>query len=70
MPKPDDPEYRPALLCPEAVALELSCGRTHVYTLLRRGELRSVQVGRLRRIPATEVDRYVKTLTDAQWGID
>jgi len=47
------------LLAPENAAQLLGCGRTHVYTLLRRGELKSIRVGRLRRIPRSEIEAYI-----------
>lgn len=59
-------EPRPALLSAEQAGKALSCGRTYIYELMSRGELRSVKVGRLRRIPATEIDRYVAGLLAAQ----
>jgi excisionase family DNA binding protein len=37
-------------------------GRTHIYGLIARGELRSVKVGRNRRIPAAALQEYVHNL--------
>jgi excisionase family DNA binding protein len=39
--------------------------RTHIYGLLARGELRSVKVGRNRRIPAAALQEYVQKLMQA-----
>jgi excisionase family DNA binding protein len=47
------------LLDVNQVADVLGCGRTLVYELLGRGELRRVKVGRLTRVPSSELDRYV-----------
>ncbi len=48
------------LLAPSDAAQLLGCGRTHLYSLLRKGELRSIRIGRLRRIPRTEVEAYIE----------
>lgn len=51
-----------ALYSPDETATALGCGRTYVYELMEKGELRSVKLGRLRRIPATEIARLVDSL--------
>ena len=51
-----------ALLTPDEVATALGCGRTYVYELMGKGELRSVKLGRLRRIPHSEIARLVDSL--------
>lgn len=48
------------LLDVHQVADVLGCGRTLVYELLGRGELRHMKIGRLTRVPSSEVDRYVR----------
>ena len=50
---------------PEA-AERLRCGRTHVFHLIKTGELRSVRIGRKRLIPASEIDAYVDRLLAQQ----
>ena len=42
----------------QAAAL-LGLGHSKTYELLRSGELRSVQIGRARRIPAAEIAAFV-----------
>ena len=54
------------LLSVEAAAEQLSLSRTRVFALLKAGEIESVKVGRLRRIPAAALDRYVRRLIDLQ----
>lgn len=56
------------LLTPECAAKQLSCGRTKIYELLRSGELESVKVGRLRRIPAESLAAYVARLREQSRG--
>ena len=50
------------LLRVEEAALRLQIGRTTMYELVRRGEVTSVPIGRLRRIPTECLDEYVARL--------
>jgi excisionase family DNA binding protein len=50
------------LVCPEDAARVLGLGRTKVYELMRSGELRSVKLGGLRRIPVAALAEFVKRL--------
>jgi excisionase family DNA binding protein len=43
----------------------LGISRTELYTRMQRGELRSVKLGRLRMIPATELDAFAARLMEA-----
>jgi excisionase family DNA binding protein len=45
----------------EVIAV-LGLGRTAVFDLIRTGELRSVTIGRSRRVPADWLDDYIETL--------
>ncbi|WKK27575.1 excisionase family DNA-binding protein [Streptomyces olivoreticuli] len=56
----DDPTL--ALLTVEEAARRLQIGRTTCYRLIASGELESVPVGRLRRVPAEAVPEYVARL--------
>jgi excisionase family DNA binding protein len=47
----------PVLFRPEEVAKSRAFGRTAVFELIRTGELRSVKLGKSRRIPAEAVVR-------------
>lgn len=53
------PELVKLLLTVEEVAHKLSVGRGAVYGLMRRGELRFITVGRVRRVPVDAVSEYV-----------
>jgi len=58
-------EHEPApvvLLSPEQAAARLGVGRTTLYGLLKSGELRSVRIGRLRRVPLGELRSYMAHL--------
>lgn len=60
-----DEQHR-TLLTVEEAAERLSIGRTAVFALLKAGELDSVQIGRLRRVPVEAVDAYVARLSANQ----
>lgn len=59
-PSNDQPEG--LLLTVEEAAERLRLGRTLVYRLISSGELESVTVGRLRRVPAECLAEYVARL--------
>ena len=61
---PHDPTL--ALLTVEEAARRLTIGRTFCYRLISTGELESVPVGRLRRVPADAIPEYVARLRQAQ----
>jgi excisionase family DNA binding protein len=55
------------LFTPEQAAREvLRVGRTTVYELMASGQLRSITIGRLRRIPASALDEYIQRQLAAQ----
>ena len=56
------------LYTPEGAAAKLAQGRTTVYALMASGELRSVKIGRSRRIPAEALREYVTKLLHAGPG--
>lgn len=58
-----DDEQR-LLLTPEEAARRLAIGRTTVYELLSSGALRSVQIGRCRRVPVSALSAFVERLVD------
>jgi excisionase family DNA binding protein len=55
------------LLTVEEAADRLGIGRTLTYALVKTGEIESVQIGRLRRIPLGALDDFLARLrtTDA-----
>ena len=56
---PDDPDSGAVLLTVEEAARRLHIGRTTCFALIRTGELESIYVGRLRRVPADAPAEYV-----------
>ena len=62
------PEPRPVtspdrvLLTVDEAAKRLRIGRTTAWGLVKNGELHSVQIGRLRRVPSSAVEAYAARL--------
>lgn len=54
------------LLTVEQAAAALAIGRTNMFKLIKAGQIASVRVGQLRRIPAAEIDAYVARLLAEQ----
>lgn len=50
------------------VGAALGCGKTYVYELIARGDLRTVKLGRLTRIPAASVAEFVCRKLDSNPG--
>lgn len=47
---------------PEEAAQLLTIGRSQLFELLARGEIESVKIGRLRRIPHDALTAYIERL--------
>ncbi|HEV2640778.1 MAG TPA: helix-turn-helix domain-containing protein [Actinocrinis sp.] len=54
------------LLTVEEAADTIGIGRTTTFALVKSGELKSVKVGRLRRVPLAEVNAYTEQLMAEQ----
>jgi len=63
--QPDEPAVR-LLLTVEQAAGRLNVGSSTAYALILSGQLESVSVGRLRRIPADAVEAFVDSLRVAR----
>ena len=50
------------LITVDEAARRLSIGRSHVYGYLLRGTLRSVRIGRSRRIAARDLESFIEEL--------
>ncbi|MEN2420802.1 helix-turn-helix domain-containing protein [Streptomyces rimosus] len=64
----DDPTL--VLLTVEEAARRLRIGRTTCYSLISSGELESIPVGRLRRVPADAPAEYVARRRRANGSAD
>jgi excisionase family DNA binding protein len=53
---------RRIVLTIEEAAQALGIGRTLMYALVMSGEVESVQIGRLRRVPVDALDAYIARL--------
>lgn len=47
------------LLNVNEAAMALGLGRSLTYTLVANGELRSIKIGRARRIPISAIDEFI-----------
>lgn len=64
-PQPVQPEPSPSprtLFTVQEAADQLGIGKTTAYALVRSGDLESVRIGRLRRIPASAISSYAARL--------
>ena len=54
------------MLTAEQAAEALGIGRTTMYALIKSGDIESVRIGRLRRVPADAIAAYTQRLTAEQ----
>jgi excisionase family DNA binding protein len=52
------------LLTPEEAADVLSLGRTKVYELIGTGALRSIRIGKCRRVPVAALEELIRSVGD------
>lgn len=69
---PPSPRAMPerVLLTVEEAAEQLGIGRTLTYKLISNGEIESIRIGRLRRVPTTAIRDYANRLVSASQTID
>lgn len=65
---PTRPNQPRLLLTVEEAAQSLGIGRTTMYGLIKAGQISSVRIGQLRRVPANAVAAYVDQLTSQQYA--
>jgi excisionase family DNA binding protein len=58
------PNATPLVLTVEQAAKRLGIGRTLMYALVGSGEVESVEIGRLRRIPVECLTDYINRLRE------
>lgn len=66
MPQLADAGPPPVLHRPEDAADQLGVSRAQIFDLMKRGEIESVKIGRLRRIPHVVLVAYVERLRAEQ----
>lgn len=59
----------PKLFTVEETAAQLSTGVTKVRQLIATGELRSIKIGRLRRITASSIGEYIQIRELREMGV-
>ena len=57
-------ESKPILVSVADAAHMLSIGRTAAWELVRKQKIKSVKIGRTRRVPVSAVQEYVQRLLD------
>jgi excisionase family DNA binding protein len=57
-------ESKPILVSVVEVARMLSIGRTAAWELVRQQKIKSVKIGRTRRMPIAAIQEYIERLTD------
>jgi excisionase family DNA binding protein len=57
-------ESKPILVSVDDAAQMLSIGRTAAWELVRKQRIKSVKIGRTRRVPVSAVQEYVQRLLD------
>ena len=62
---PPERTVTPTLLTTDELALRLGCGSSTARSLVASGEVASVRIGRLRRVPVSAADAYVARLEAA-----
>ncbi len=56
----------PVLITVEEMAARLSIGRTVAWELVRKRTIKSVKIGRTRRVPITAIQEYVARLMESE----
>lgn len=57
-------ETRPILITVDEAAAMLRIGRTVAWELVRTRKIKSVKIGRTRRVPLTAIQEYIQHLLD------
>lgn len=57
---------QPILVTVEEAAEMLSIGRTAAWELVRKRKLRSVKIGRTRRVPVSVIQEYIQQLLEEE----
>jgi excisionase family DNA binding protein len=58
----DNSTDHPRLYRVDGALIELGIGRATLYRLIKSGEIRTVKIGKSRRIPAEALDEFVANL--------
>jgi excisionase family DNA binding protein len=61
-------EISKKLLTINEAASALGLGRSLIYTLIAKGELKSIKIGRARRIPLSAIDEFIKQHLEQDWS--
>ena len=56
----------PLLLTPEEAFAMIGVGRSHGFKLIASGDLPSIKIGRLRRVPLAALKQWIEAQTSVQ----
>lgn len=59
-------DKQPILVTVDELATLLNIGRTVAWELVRKRKIKSVKIGRTRRVPVTAIQEYVERLLDEE----
>jgi excisionase family DNA binding protein len=59
-------ETKPILVTVDELAEALSIGRTAAWELVRKRKIKSVKIGRTRRVPVSAIQEYIDQLLDQE----
>lgn len=59
-------ETKPILVTVDELAETLSIGRTAAWELVRKRKIKSVKIGRTRRVPVTAIQEYIDNLLEEE----
>lgn len=68
-PPQSDQDPKQLLITVDEAAKRLSIGRSHIYEQMQRGTLRSVRIGRSRRILEGDLEHFIERLLDGSDGV-
>jgi excisionase family DNA binding protein len=68
--KPAPPPDPPMLLTVAEIAHHLRCGLSKAWELVMSGQIRTITVGGRRKTPRHEVERYIRSLWQEEYGED
>jgi excisionase family DNA binding protein len=61
-----DPNNQPILVTVADVAIMLSIGRTATWELVRNHKIKSIKIGRTRRVPVAAIQEYINQLLEGE----
>jgi len=61
-----DPTKQPILVTVAELATMLNLGRTATWELVRKHKIKSIKIGRTRRVPVAAIQEYIDRLLESE----